>query len=418
MIQKIAFVGMTHLGLNYLAASSVKKKYVTGFDSNIKLIKDLKMNNLNLEEPHLKNILKKNRNLINFSSNFEDLRKFKLIFISQDVETNVNNVANLKKLKSLINKSIKYIKKNSTLVILSQIQPGLTRSINFNKKNLFYQVETLVFGKAISRALYPERIIIGCDNKKIKINKEYLNFVKSFNSPIVKMSYESAEITKIAINTFLASSITTTNVLTDICSSVDADWEEILPALRLDKRIGKYAYLKSGLGISGGNIERDIVFLNEKLKGVSTPRKYISSIIENSKFMKSWVYRTLNKNKLLKKKINKIGILGLSYKENTSSLKNSPAIELLNKIKRNKIAVFDPKAKLKSNMPNCVQEKNIKKVINHSDILIIMTPWKNFKNIENLINRLKKKIIIIDPYKMINQTLIKKSTSIRCFNLG
>ena len=79
------------------------------------------------------------------------------------------------------------------------------------------------------------------------------------------MSYESAELTKISINLFLASTITSSNVLTKVCEKVGASWDDITPALKLDKRIGKHAYLKSGLGISGGNIERDITSIKKLL---------------------------------------------------------------------------------------------------------------------------------------------------------
>ena len=80
------------------------------------------------------------------------------------------------------------------------------------------------------------------------------------------MKYESAELTKISINLLLASSITTTNMLAQACEKVSADWHEIIPALKLDQRIGKKAYIKPGLGISGGNIERDIYSVGEIFK--------------------------------------------------------------------------------------------------------------------------------------------------------
>ena len=72
------------------------------------------------------------------------------------------------------------------------------------------------------------------------------------------MKYESAEFTKISINVLLASSIITANILAEACNKISADWYEIMPALKLDGRIGEKAYIKPGLGISGGNIERDI----------------------------------------------------------------------------------------------------------------------------------------------------------------
>ena len=106
--KNIAFVGMSHLGLNYLAASVLKKNFVTGFDTNKKLINDLEARQLNHTEPQLANILKNKKKLINFSSNFKKLNKFNLIFISQDVQTDKNNKANIKKISVLVNKVLKY----------------------------------------------------------------------------------------------------------------------------------------------------------------------------------------------------------------------------------------------------------------------------------------------------------------------
>ena len=155
------------------------------------------------------------------------------------MKTNKNGTGKLEDIKSLINRTKKFIKKDTILVILSQIQPKFMNNIKFDKTRLFYQVETLVFGRAVERALYPERIIIGCYNKNIPIKKKYLFYLKKFKCPLIKMKYESAELTKIAINIFLTASITTTNVLSEICNRISADWMEIKPALMLDERIGK-----------------------------------------------------------------------------------------------------------------------------------------------------------------------------------
>ena len=125
------------------------------------------------------------------------------------------------------------------------------------------------------------------------------------------MNYESAELTKISINIFLASTVTTTNMLARASEKTNADWRQIIPAIQLDKRIGKFAYLKPGLGLSGGNIERDLFSIKTLMKNDYQGKKFLSSIIDNSKYMSKWVQR------IVKKKINKkskIGILGKPIK--------------------------------------------------------------------------------------------------------
>ena len=106
--------------------------------------------------------------------------------------------------------------------------------------------------------MHPERYIIGCENPQKPLPKKFNIFLKSANCPILQMKYESAELTKISINMYLISAISISNKMSEICEKLDANWNEIIPALRLDKRIGKHAYLKAQLGISGGNLERDI----------------------------------------------------------------------------------------------------------------------------------------------------------------
>ena len=408
----IGFVGLSHLGLNYLAASAEKKFNVIGIETDNKLLSKIKNFDIPYEEKNLKKILKKNKKRIFFSNKFHFLNTCNLVFVSKDVSTNKTGVPNLKEIVKLINSARKNINSQGSLVILSQLRPGFMRKINFNKKLLYYQVETLIFGKSLDRALNPERIIIGCNESNSKINNSYLKYLKRFNCPIIKMSYESAELTKIAINIFLASSITTTNVLSEICSTIGANWEEIKPALKLDSRIGPKAYLKPGLGISGGNIERDIMSLKKLSFKNLNLLNFANSLNHNSRYMKKWVLRKLKQEKIFNSRV-RISILGLSYKENTNSIKNSPSISLIKSLKNNNIKVFDPKAKLPLNLKRCQQVGKNDKSLLRSKILILMTPWKIFRNI-----KITKNVkLIIDPFKMINIKNIKNK-KVKYYSLG
>ena len=412
----IGFVGMSHLGLNYLAATSEKGFSVIGFDNDKDKIHKIKKRTLDLSEPNLWNLINKNSNKIIFSDNFKNLKSCDLVFISQDIETDKKGKAKLIKLKKLINTAILNISKNAILIILSQVKPGFMRKIKFDKSRLYYQVETLVFGKAIERAINPERIIVGLFKTNSNIKSKYFSYLKKFSCPILKMKYESAELTKISINILLASTITSTNLLAEVCEKVSADWQEVVPALQLDERIGKKSYLKPGLGISGGNIERDIFSVREIIKNNDGPLSIINSFKKNSDYMKSWVFRVLNKNRILNKNSN-ICILGLSYKENTDSTKNSPTISLLKKIKNNPIKIYDPKAILKNNYKNCLQVKNMLSAIKNTNLIILMTPWSEFKNINKYFNFIKKKSVIIDPHRVIDLKYLKKR-SFEYFTLG
>ena len=287
---KVGFVGLTHLGLTYLAASSEKGFKVIGIDFNQNKINQLKKFDIEYKEPDLQKTIFQNKRNILFSSNLKNLMDCNIVFISQDISTNDKGKGDFKSLKKLINSTFKFLNKKSVLVILSQVQPGFTRLINFDHTRLYYQVETLIFGNALERALTPERIIIGCESSESKINRLLLNYLDNYKCPIIRMKYESAELTKISINLLLASSITTTNMLAQACEKVSADWYEIIPALQLDQRIGRKAYIRPGLGISGGNVERDIGSI-EKMK-----EDFINAGI--GQFGSGWCWLVLNNGKL------------------------------------------------------------------------------------------------------------------------
>ena len=115
----------------------------------------------------------------------------------------------------------------------------------------------MFFGDAIQRALKPERIIIGAEDDHFPDNK-FKKYLSQYNCPIINMNYESAELAKIAINICLVSSISVANTLSEVCEKINANWFNVTKALKLDKRIGRHAYLSPGLGIAGGNLERDL----------------------------------------------------------------------------------------------------------------------------------------------------------------
>lgn len=406
---KIAFVGLSHLGLNYLAASAQKKYSVFGFDNNNKNLKNLVNYVISFKEPNLTNLIKKNKKNIFLTSNFKYLKLCNLVFISEDVKTNKKGKSNYNNLKNLIKKTLKNLNKKTILVILSQMKPGFVRSINFPKNRLFYQVETLVFGNAVNRALKPERIIVGTENKSTKIKSIYLNYLKSFACPILKMNYESAEITKIAINLLLASSVTTTNALSELCEKNSADWQDIMPALKLDKRIGKFSYIKPGLGISGGNIERDIVAAKNLLEKNQPLYLTLNNFLKSSDYMKDWVKRILVKRKFLNKKKMNIGVVGLTYKENTNSIKNSPGIKLVQYLKNKSfVDIYEPMLNFEIKGKNIRQTDKLSKLMKNNKIIIFMRPLMNIKK-EGLKDSIFKNKIIIDPYRNIKNGKMFKS---------
>ena len=393
----LGYSGISHLSLNYASVSAEKGFKVICYDQDINLINNLKFGKIEIFEPGLQKLLSKNKKKIIFTNDINLLKKCNLVFIALDIQTDSEGKSIFNKLNKVIQLTTKNINKNCILIIQSQVPPGFISNIKWNKKKLYYQVETLIFGEAVKRALSPERIIIGKNNDRL--NKNYKIYLEKFKCPKILMNYKSAELTKIFINIYLISQVTTTNVLSEYTENNGANWNDIKKAIMFDKRIGKNAYLSPGLGISGGNLERDLKTLS-KLSNQRTEYKNLFNLFSKiSNIRKDWVLFKLKKFRYLEKFKN-IGILGLSYKEGTNSIKNSPSINLIKKIKKLKMSIirtYDPKAKYE----NVKQMKDFKMVIKNSSMIILMTPWEifksiNFKNFDNV-------KIIIDPYNLVSK---------------
>jgi UDPglucose 6-dehydrogenase len=396
---KIGFIGMSHLGICHAVAAAEKGFIVKCFDESLYKIEQLSKGFIDFFEPNLDKTFKKNKKKIKFVHDLIDLKECDLVFFSKDIPTNNKDKSLYDGIYKLIKRAIRHLNKKSTLIILSQVKPGFTDSVKWSKKNLYYQVETLIFGEAVNRALKPEQFIVGAfDNK---INKKYLKFLKSYKSRINIMNYKSAELAKISINLYLISSLSFTNSLAEACEKIDADWSKIQPILKQDKRIGKYAYLNPGLGILSGNLQRDLQSYKKILSENDCNLEIPKAWQKNSNYRKNWVNNLLN-NELkyfLKKKI---GIYGLTYKKDITILKNSPAISTIKEFKKTKFNVYDPKVFKKNfNLKNAVVYSDLAKFLKSSHLLIILTDWDEIKNCKYniLLNYKGKKII--DPYRAI-----------------
>ena len=123
----------------------------------------------------------------------------------------------------------------------ARCRPDLPAAFAQCRVPVYYQVETLIFGRAVERATQPERFIVGCLAPDKPLDPRFAALLGAFDCPILPMRYESAELAKISINMCLVASDTVANTLAELCERIGADWSEIVPALKLDRRIGRTA---------------------------------------------------------------------------------------------------------------------------------------------------------------------------------
>jgi UDPglucose 6-dehydrogenase len=409
MANMIGFIGLSHLGIVSSLATAAKGFDVLGFDLDSGLCANLKAGKFPITEPGLLELFQAHGARLRFSSEPADLAQCRVVFFSLDVPTDQANRSDLAPLRTLMATVGKHLSPQACAVVLCQVPPGFTRSLQTAGQSLgshlFYQVETLIFGNAVERALKPERYIVGCEQPAAALPPAYQEFLAAFDCPILKMRYESAELAKLSINLFLVSSVSTTNLLAEICEKVGADWSEIVPTLRLDKRIGPHAYLSPGLGIAGGNLERDLVSIQTLADTHGTEAGQVRAWEQNSRHRRGWVLRKLHELLLGRKPDPVIAIWGLAYKPNTRSVKNSPALALVRDLAAFKKAAFDPQVKL-----NAAEFSNLRLAASAldcavgADALVVMTPWVEFSKVA--LDPLKTAMaggLILDPFVALDQ---------------
>jgi UDPglucose 6-dehydrogenase len=415
----IGFAGMTHLGLNSAVAAADKDFDVVCYDPDPLLVAALFRGELPVVEPDLPELIQKNAHRIKFTADSNDLTTCDLVYVAPDVPTDDTGRSDLERIDALIRQVGSVLLPQTVMVILSQVPPGFTRTRMRPERLLFYQVETLIFGRAMERARFPERFIVGCADPSQPLPPILEKFLGSFGCPILPMRYESAELAKISINMCLVASVSTANTLAELCEKIGADWSEIVPALKLDKRIGPFAYLAPGLGIAGGNLERDLATVCNFADRFGTDSGIIKAWIANSRYRRDWSLRTIYLEILSKVEDPVIAVLGLAYKQDTHSIKNSPAIALLEHLKPFRVRVFDPVvAGIVVNNSNCYVAISELDTCCGADALVVMTPWSQFGKIDpfDIAKKLRGKVVL-DPYAVLDAAACRNA-GLRYFTLG
>ena len=404
MQSMLGFAGMTHLGLVSGVAAAEKGFNVVCYDPDVARVDALARGELPVSEPQLANLVARNKSRLGFASSSGALRACDVVFVAPDVATDNQGNSSLDTINKLLDEVFAAVREDTIIVVLSQVPPGFTRSKQRKDRVLYYQVETLIFGRAVERALYPERYIVGCADPATPLPAAYAATLAQYGCPVLPMRYESAELAKISINMCLVASVSVANTLAELCENIGADWSEIVPALKLDKRIGQHAYLTPGLGIAGGNLERDLATVCSFADRHGTDAGVVRAWVANSCHRRDWALRTVYREVLSELTDPVIAVLGLAYKQDTHSIKNSPSIAMLEHLKLFRVRVFDPvvPASAAPN-PHCYGAKSELDACEGADALVVMTPWPQFSrlNAAEVAHRMHGKIVI-DPYAMLN----------------
>ncbi len=420
-MKKICIIGLWHLGMVNAVGFAEKGFFVTGIELDPERLKKLKKGIPPLFEPGLKEKMEKymSAGLLRFTDDVSTAKEADYVIIAYDTpvnekdEVDISPISNAAKLLSV------YLAENTPLIVTSQIPLGTSEVLEkfVHKENIrwksgvAYVPENLRLGIAIERFLHPDMIVVGSSDSKVE--KQVLSLYKDFDTLKFTMDLKSAEMVKHALNTYLATAITFGNEISRLSEKLGANGVKVAKALKADKRVGK-APILPGLGFSGGTIARDVTQLLKFSRQKKYKSNLLNSIVKSNDQTFTDVIDKLSKV-LGNLKGKTVGILGLTYKPGTSTLRRSPAIkliQLLNKKGANCLG-YDPKAdneELKKYSGLFKRVINLDGLVKKSDALLLVTEWPEFNEINySQLALMMKRPVFIDTKNFIDPDRLKKS---------
>lgn len=400
--------GLWHLGLVHAAGLYKFGHKIICYSKNKSEIENLNNNNLPIYEKNLKKILRdgKLKKKIYFTNDIKNIKNTDILWYCLDTPINEKGETDSKYVIKEITNSLKYFKKIKYLIISSQIPLGSFKLIEnyiIKKKfrtKLIYVPENLRLGNSIENFINPDRIIVGTRTQnEFNIIRKIFYKIKF---KLINVSPESAELIKHSINGFLALSICYINEITKIAKLYNSNPLEVSKGLKSEERIGYKSYLSPGNAFSGGTLERDVNFLKNISKNKSITNNIIKNILPSNESQKKYIYEILKK---YKKK--RIMIVGLSYKEGTSTTRQSESIKLAKWLKKNmyNFYLYDPNILQLPNLFKNNYANDLENKIPETDIFIFLYKQKKYQHIDNKIINLRKnkKIMIYDPCQMFKK---------------
>jgi len=406
---KICVQGLWHLGSVTAACLASVNHEVCGLDSDSVTISNLSKGKAPLFEPGLDDLLAAGlakSNLSFYADPFQAVSDAEVLWVAFDTPVNDEDEADIDYVMGQIEGVLPFLANNAIVLVSSQMPVGSIKKLevfsqkNFPDKNLSFACspENLRLGKALDVFLKPDRIVIGVRNKSDQ--KILQRMLLPITDKIEWMSVESAEMTKHAINSFLAISVTFANEIASICEFVGADAKEVERGLKTESRIGPKAYVSPGGPFAGGTLARDIAFLGSKSKEHELITPLLSAVRPSNDEHKNWTRRNLLKYFRSLSNVT-IAIWGLTYKPGTDTLRRSLAVELCDWLIEQgaSIKVYDPAVK---HVPvrwdgKVVCCSDAMQAIEGVDALVVGTEWPEFKQIaENLSASGSTDLVIID----------------------
>lgn len=407
---KIAVVGTGYVGLVTGTCFAETGNYVTCIDIDKNKVDKLSSGEITIFEPGLEILFARNLRdeRLRFTTNLEEgIKDAQIVFLALPTPPGEDGSADLSYVLGVANELGKIMTDYKVIVDKSTVPVGtaekVTAAIAKNAKTEFDVVSNPEFlreGVAVEDFMKPDRVVIGTSSERAKklMNELYAPFVRQGN-PVIFMDEKSAELTKYAANSFLATKITFMNEIAQLCEKLGADVDLVRKGIGSDDRIGK-RFLFAGIGYGGSCFPKDVQALAKSSSEVNYDFKILNAVMDVNEKQKLHLIPKVEQYFNGDLKGRHFAMWGLSFKPNTDDVREAPAFYMINALLERgaTVAAFDPEG-----MPNTKKVFGDKityaedqyEALQNADALIIATEWNEFRtpDFEKIEKSLKHKAI-------------------------
>lgn len=415
---KITVIGTGYVGLVAGACLADMGNNVICVDNNEDKLKKLENGIIPIYEPGLEELVKSNvaENRLNFTSNIDmAIKKSEVCFIAVGTPQDEDGSADLHYVLGVAEEIAKAMNGYKVIVDKSTVPVGTAEKVaeiikehtNFDF-DVVSNPEFLKQGNAVDDFLSPDRVVIGSNSEKATaiMQEIYSPFFRTGNRVIV-MDVKSAEMTKYASNSFLATKISFMNEIAQLCEKVGANAEMVRVGMSTDSRIGN-KFLFPGLGYGGSCFPKDVKALIKTGADNGIDMNIIKSADETNKQQ-----RQLFINKIIAKFGEDLtgrtfAVWGLAFKPKTDDMREAPAITIINDLLNRgaKVQAYDPKAMNSAKyhfQERITYAKSSYEALNNADALLLLTEWNEFRRPDmDKIKELLKTPVIFDGRNQYN----------------
>lgn len=407
---KIAVVGTGYVGLVTGTCFAETGNDVICVDIDKNKVDKLSSGQITIYEPGLEKLFLRNQKegRLHFTTNLtEAVKDARVIFLALPTPPGEDGSADLKYILGVADDLGKIITDYKVIIDKSTVPVGTAAKVHAaiaKNTSVEFDVvsnpEFLREGVAVDDFMKPDRVVIGTTSEKAKklMNDLYAPYVRQGN-PIIFMDEKSAELTKYAANSFLATKITFMNEIAQLCERLGADVDMVRKGIGSDERIGK-RFLFPGIGYGGSCFPKDVQALVQSANEINYDFKILNAVMDVNEKQKLHLLPKIKAyfNNDLKGK--KIALWGLAFKPNTDDIREAPALYIIKELLNAGASVnaYDPEAmnNVKALVGNSItfSERQYDALID-ADILVIATEWSEFRtpNFEKIISLLKNKVI-------------------------